>query len=83
MTKIEQHRPDPPGVYKVESPGWPVSPKAEGAQLTLDRRLVGVVRRCYHYPAAALLVLYVQTFRAVPSIAALVDELIEPLRPGA
>lgn len=82
MTKLERFEGDPPGVYRVTSTEWPTAPRLEGAWIAYEGRLAGIVRRSYHYPEARLLVLMVHTFREVPSIAALVDELIDPLRPG-
>ncbi len=81
MTRLERFDGDPPGVYWVTSTEWPAAPpRLEGAWIAYDGRLVGVVRRAYHYPATRTLVLIVHTFRAAPSIADLVDELIGPLR---
>lgn len=80
MTKLERLGGDPPGTYHLTSNGWPTRPPAENAWLWYERRLVGTVRRCYHYREAALAVLIVQTYRTVPSVAALVDELLETLR---
>lgn len=81
MTRLERFDGDPPGVYRVTSTEWTAAPPhLEGAWIAYLGRLVGIVRRAYHYPEARALVLIVHTFRAVPSIAALVDELIGPLR---
>lgn len=81
MTKLEHFSGDPPGVYRTTSPDWPTAPpRLEGAWLAYQGKLAGIVRRAYHYPEPALLVLMVQTFLPVPSVAELVDELLELAR---
>lgn len=81
MTKLERLPGDPPGVYHITSTDWPTAPpRLEGAWIAYGGKLAGIVKRAYHYPEPALLVLMVHTFLPVPSIAELVDELLELAR---
>lgn len=81
MTKLERFAGDPPGVYRITSTDWPTAPpRLEGAWIAYRGKLAGIVRRAYHYPEPAHLVLLVHMFLPVPSVAELVEELLELAR---